>query len=141
MLRFLSKLQPWAIFLVRLVVGTSMAFHGYEKLIPPGGLHRDHPLAGFEYFAHFVVSLGLPLWLGYVSVLAEFVGGLFVIVGLLTRVAAFFISINMLVALFLVNVHKGYGSSEYTLALIAMALLLITTGSGKFALDRRPGLS
>ncbi len=138
--RFLSKLQPWAILLVRLVVGASMTFHGYQKLIPPGGLHRDHPLAGVAYFAHFVVSLGLPLWLGYVSVLAEFLGGLFLLLGFLTRLSAFFIAINMLVALFTVNMHKGYTSSEFTLALIVMALLLITTGSGKLALDRRLGV-
>lgn len=118
-----------------------MLIHGFEKMIPPGGLHRDHPLAGFDHFAAFTVTLGLPHWLGYVSVAAEFFGGLFLLLGLLTRFSALLIAINMIVALVNVNFHKGYAASEYTLALVAMATLLVLTGSGALALDRRFGLS
>ena len=99
MIRSLNKLQPWGLMLVRLALGVSMCFHGYEKLIPPGGLNRAHPLAGFDYFNHFVVSLGLPYWLGYVSVITEFVGGAFLVVGLLTRFWGLMIAGNMLVAI------------------------------------------
>lgn len=141
MIRSLSKLQPWALTLLRLVLGLSMLVHGWEKLIPPGGLHRSHPLAGMQSFTHFVATLGLPYWLGYVSVATEFLGGLGLLFGLLTRFFALLIAINMLVALWTVNLHHGYGSSEYTLALITMALLLVTTGSGALSLDRRLGLS
>ena len=140
MIRSLNRLQPWGIFLVRLILGVSMTFHGYEKLMP-NGLNLHHPLAGTEYFCQFVVHLGLPHWLGYVSVATEFLGGIFLIVGLLTRFAAFMVAGNMLVALVTVNVHKGYASSEYTLALIAMALLLVLTGSGAAAIDRRNGIA
>ena len=139
--RTLAKLQPWGLLLVRLAVGVSMTFHGFEKLIPPGGLQRAHPMAGFDYFARFVVSLGLPGWLAYLSILTEFLGGLLLVLGLLTRFCAFMIAGNMVVALVTVNLHKGYGGSEYTLALIAMALLLVTTGSGALALDRRFGIT
>ena len=141
MLRFLSKLQPWAITLVRLVLGASMAYHGYEKLIPPGGLHRNAPLAGFDYFNHFVVSLGLPFWLGYVSVVTELIGGICVLLGLLTRFWALMIAGNMMVAIFAVNRHHGFAGSEFSLSLVAMALLLVTTGSGALSLDRRLGIS
>jgi uncharacterized membrane protein YphA (DoxX/SURF4 family) len=34
MIRFLAKLQPWALTLLRLVVGVSMVVHGWEKVIP-----------------------------------------------------------------------------------------------------------
>ena len=141
MIRQLNKLQPWGLLLVRLALGASMTYHGFEKLIPPGGLHRSAPLAGAEYFAKFVVTLGMPVWLGYVSVATEFVGGLLLIFGLLTRFAAFMIAGNMLVALVAVNIHKGYAGSEYTLALIAMAVLLVLAGSGAAAVDRRLGIS
>ena len=141
MIRSLNKLQPWGLTLLRLALGASMFVHGWEKLIPPGGLHRAHPLAGIEYFNHFVVSLGLPYWLGYVSVAAEFVGGAFLLLGLLTRFWALMIAANMLVALWKVNLHHGYDGSEYTLALIVMALMLLVAGSGALSLDRRFGIS
>lgn len=141
MIRTLTKLQPWAVALLRLTLGVSMLVHGWEKLIPAGGLHRSHPLAGFDAFNHFVATLGLPYWLGYVSILTEFLGGLFLIFGLLTRFWAFMIFGNMLVALWTVDRHHGYDGSEYTLALIAMAFMLVVAGSGAVSLDRRLGIS
>jgi putative oxidoreductase len=141
MTRQLNRLQPWGIFLLRVVLGISMTYHGYQHLIPPGGLHRSNPLGGVDYFAQFVVSLGMPHWLGYVSVATEFIGGIFLILGFLTRFAAFMVAGNMIVALVKVNIHHGYSGSEYTLSLIAMAILLVLTGSGAAATDRRMGLS
>jgi putative oxidoreductase len=141
MIRSLSKLQPWALTLLRLVLGVSMCYHGWEKLIPAGGLSRAHPLAGVESFNRFVTTLGLPYWLGYVSVVTEFVGGSFLILGLLTRLSALLIAINMLVAIYSVNMRHGYASSEYSLALVSMAVMLVVAGSGALALDRRFGIS
>jgi putative oxidoreductase len=40
-----------------------------------------------------------------------------------------------------VDVHHGYSGSEYAVALAAMAILLVVTGSGRPALDRKIGLS
>jgi putative oxidoreductase len=134
-------MQPWALTLLRLTLGVSMLVHGWEKLIPSSGLHRAHPLAGVEAFTHFVSSLGLPYWLGYVSLVTEFVGGACLLLGLLTRFWAFFIAGNLVVALWKVNLHHGYGGSEYTLALITMALMLVVAGSGALSLDRRLGLA
>jgi putative oxidoreductase len=141
MIRFLNRLQPWALTLIRLVLGVSMLVHGWEKLIPAGGLHRSDPLAGVEAFNHYVVGLGLPYWLGYVSVATEFLGGLLLLLGLLTRFIGLLVAVNMLVALVQVNRHHGYSGSEYTLALIAMALMLLAAGSGAMSLDRRLGIS
>lgn len=141
MIRTLAKLQPWAVTFVRLLLGVSMVVHGWEKLIPAGGLHRTHPLAGFDTFNHFVAALGLPYWLGYVSIVTEFFGGLFLIFGLLTRFWAFMVLGNMLVALWTVNLRHGYGTSEYTLALISMAFLLVCAGSGALSMDRRLGIA
>lgn len=141
MIRMLNKLQPWGILFIRLALGSSMLHHGFQKLLPPGGLHAAHPLAGLEYFSTFVAMLGLPRWVGYVSVLTEFFGSVFVLSGLLTRLAAFIIAGNMVVALITIDRHKGYASLEYTLALISMAVLLVLTGAGTLALDRRLGIS
>jgi putative oxidoreductase len=141
MIRFLARLQPWAILLVRLTVGFSMVYHSWSKVYPADGLmhgYRHHTLlSSFEHFNQFVATLGLPRWLGYVSTVTEFLGGLCLLLGLLTRFWALLICTNMLVALAIVNVKHGYTGSEYSVALVAMAFLLFTTGSGAFSLDRK----
>jgi putative oxidoreductase len=123
-----------------MVLGVAMTLAGYEKLIPAGGLHRSHPLAGFDAYSHMIVTLGLPYWVGYVSLLTEFAGGLLLVLGLLTRCAAILVALNLLLLLIRVDLAQGYAASEHNIALFAMALLLFTTGSGALALDRRLGL-
>ncbi len=140
MIRTLARLQPTAICLVRLVLGLSMLIHGYEKIMPYG-FHTAHPLAGVESFCQHVASLGLPRQLGYVSVATEFFGGIFLLLGLLTRFSAFMVAGNMLVAIAFVTLRRGYSPSEYPLALLVIALLLVTTGAGSFSLDRRQGIA
>lgn len=141
MIRFLNRHQPWALTLVRLVLAVAMLLHGYDKVIPAGGLHRAHPLAGADAFAHFVVTLGLPHWLGYVSVATECLGGLFLLFGLLTRFWALLVTGNMLVALAMVDIHHGYSGSQYSLSLLVMAFMLVVAGSGAMSLDRKFGIS
>lgn len=137
----LNRLQPWGAFFLRLVLGAAMIYHGYSKVIPAGGFHGGNAFAALEHHSKFVASLGLPYWLGIVSALTEFLGGILVLLGLLTRFAAILISINMLVAVVMVNRHHGYAGSEYVLALLAIALMLSFYGSGACALDRKFGLS
>lgn len=116
-----------------------MVYHGWSKVIPSGGLHGDL-MAPLNHWARFVEGLGMPHWLGYASALTEFFGGIFLILGFLTRFCAFLVTLNMLVALFRLNIHKGYAGAEYSIALAAMAFLILLTGPGKAALDRRLGL-
>lgn len=140
MTRWLNKQQPVGIFVVRVVVGAALLYHGWSKVIPAGGLHGNHFVA-LDRFAHYVHTLGLPPWLGYVSAFTEFLGGIFLILGLLTRLCAFLVAVNMAVAIATVGIYKGFAGSELALLLGAMALLLLLTGSGAAALDRRLGLS
>lgn len=140
MTRWLNKHQPIGILLVRLMVGAALLYHGWPKVIPAGGLHGNHVVA-LDRFAHYVQTLGLPRWLGYVSAFTEFVGGLFLILGLLTRLCAFLVTVNMAVAVATVGIYKGFSGSELALLLGTMAFLLLLTGSGAAALDRRLGLS
>jgi putative oxidoreductase len=136
----LNNLQPWGAFLLRLILGIAMVTHGYSKVIPAHGLHGN-TFAALDHHSHFVVSLGLPYWLGYVSALTEFVGGFLLLFGLFTRFAAFMIACDMLVALLLVTRHHGYSGSEYPLALFVIALMLFFTGAGVLAADRRIGFA
>jgi putative oxidoreductase len=141
MSKWLNSLQPWGAFLLRLVLGVAMVYHGYGKVIPAGGFHGGNTFSALDHHGHYVVSLGLPYWLGYVSALTEFVGGLLVLFGLFTRFAAFMIAGNMLVALLLVNRHHGYSGSEYSLALFVIAIMLVFFGTGALALDRKIGFA
>lgn len=140
MSKSLNNLQPWGAFLMRLVLGVAMVSHGYGKVVP-GSLFHGNLLAPLEHSGHFVASLGVPAWLGYVSALTEFFGGILLLLGLLTRFAAFMVAVNMTFALVLVNRHHGYAGSEYSLALLVIALMLLFYGAGTMALDRRFGLS
>jgi len=128
--RYLDRLQPLALFVMRLALGAVMVAHGYHNVF--GGLHHH---------AQFVASLGLPAWLGYVSSFAEFLGGLLVLAGLFTRAAAFAIAIDMFVAIWKVHWHNGLLGApdrpgfEFPLALAALAFGLIFFGAGPIALD------
>jgi len=128
----LDRLQPWGAFVLRLALGLSMAVHGYEKVVPHNAT---------AHFAHYVVSLGMPYWLGVVSAYTEFLGGVLVLLGLLTRLAAALICTNMLVALITVGIHQGFGIYNYIFALVAIAFMLVVNGAGALGLDRRVGLS
>jgi putative oxidoreductase len=132
-LRYLDRLQPLALLVMRLALGVVMVVHGYHKVF--GGLHHH---------VQFVQSLGLPGWSAYLSAFAEFFGGLLVLIGLFTRAAAFAICVDMAVAIAKVHIHNGLtgnGGVEFPLALAALSFALIFLGSGPIALDhvRAPG--
>jgi putative oxidoreductase len=132
MTKWLNSLQPFGALLMRLGLGVSMAVHGYEKVIPHGALN---------HYAHYIASLGIPFWVGYISAYTEFAGGILLILGLLTRFAAALIAANMLVAFFYVGIHQGFGIYNYILALAALGIMLTFSGAGALALDRKVGFA
>ena len=126
-MRYLDRLQPLALLVMRLTAGIIMVVHGYHKVF--GGLHHH---------AQMVAGLGLPAWLGYVSAFTEFLGGLLVLAGFFTRVAAFAICINLAVAIWKIHWHNGLTADhgyEFPLALATLAFALIFFGAGPISLD------
>ena len=126
-MRYLDRLQPLALLIMRLSLGIIMVAHGYHKVF--GGLHHH---------AQMVAGLGLPAWLGYVSSFTEFLGGLLILVGLFTRFAAFAICIDLIVAIWKVHWHNGLTGDhgyEFPLAVATLAFALIFFGAGPIALD------
>ena len=93
---WLSRLEPWGVTLLRVVLGVALVYAGYGKVVPAHGF-GSHPLSAMESYTHVVANLGMPGWLGYVSALTEFAGGGLLVLGLLTRFAAFMAAGNMLV--------------------------------------------
>ena len=115
---------------------SSSALHGHPRL-----RQGRPPRRALTHHAHYVASLGLPYWLGYISAFTEFIGGILLILGLFTRLAAAFVAINMLVAFFTVGIHQGFGSYDYILAFAAIAIMLLFYGAGALALDRKIGFA
>ena len=132
-MRYLDRLQPLALLVMRLTVGAIFTVHGYHKVF--GGLHHH---------VQFVQSLGLPGWSAYLSAFAEFIGGLLILIGLFTRIAALAICIDMCVAIAKVHFQHGLtgnGGYEFPLCLATLAFALICFGGGPIAFDhiRAPG--
>lgn len=129
MFSWLDRFQSLGALVMRLVLGVIMVRHGYDKIIPSGALYN---------FSHFVSHMHLPMWLGYVAAFTEFFGGILLIIGLLTRVAAFMTAADMAVAIIKVHIHGGIigpNSFALPLALFAIALMLVFTGCGWLGLD------
>jgi putative oxidoreductase len=130
-LRYLDRLQPLGLLVLRLVLGAIMIAHGYVKIF-----------GGMQNFVHMVRGLGMPGWLAYFAAAAEFGGGILVVLGLITRFAAFAILIDMLVAIAKVHLRNGLTGQdgyEFPLALAAIAFALILFGAGPIALDHIRG--
>jgi putative oxidoreductase len=133
-LRSLDRLQPLGLLALRLVVGVIMIAHGYGKVFH-GGLAQH---------VHRVASLGLPGSLAYASAFAEFFGGIFLILGFLTRVFSLLILIDMAVAIWKVHWKSGMfakGGYEFPLTLATIAFALILFGAGPIAIDAILGRS
>jgi putative oxidoreductase len=126
-LRYLDRMQPLALLALRLTLGAIMIGHGWNKV--NGHLHE---------FAGYLASMGMPAWLGYVSAFVEFFGGILMLLGLVTRCAAFAILIDMTVAIVKVHWKHGFlgnGGYEFPLALWTIAFALMFFGAGSISLD------
>ena len=128
--------QQWATIPLRIALGVIFLSHGGQKLFGWLGGKGLEGTAGF-----FAGKLGLTpgiLW-ATLAGLAEFGGGLLVLLGLFTRLGALFIATVMLVAIF--TVHWGAffmpTGMEYAFSLFAAAVALLIAGGGKFSLDTR----
>jgi putative oxidoreductase len=125
-MRFLDKLQPLGLVAMRIALGAVMIVHGYPKVT---GIHNVEKFFG---------SIGLPWWSAYLSAGAEFFGGILIIIGLLTRPAAFARLIDMIVAIAKVHWKHGLvgeGNYQLPMTLAALSLALIFFGAGPIALD------
>ena len=117
------------LFWLRLLMGAGIAYHGSGAIF--GGM--------MPRFTQGVAQMGFPApgIFAWAAALSQFVGGLFVIIGFLTRPAAFFVFFTMTVAAFIKHSVDPFNVKELALAYWAMAGALILTGPGKFSIDRQ----
>jgi len=126
-LNTLNRLQPFALLVLRVVLGAVMIAHGYKKVF--GGFHGHH---------EFVASLGIPAWMAYLSTGTEFFGGIAIVLGVFPRFFSLAFLIEMAVVIWKVHFKNGFtgqGGYEFPLALAAMAFALICYGGGPFGFN------
>lgn len=126
----MSAYSGFAPLVLRVATGAVFAMHGYQKF--SGGL---------EGVTGFLTSLGFPIPAVFAVILiaVELVGGIALILGVATRLAAKLSAIVAIVALFTVHASKGFfisdGGYEFIMLLFAASVSLMITGPGRWALD------
>ena len=140
---------------IRITTGVIFAAHGYAKLF--GGEGKTvHPQAqqylgegfaqavargGPSNFARGLERMGVPAprFMAFVVGGTEFVGGLMLVFGLLTRLAALGLAVNMLFAIKLAHWKQGLiGSASgymYALSMLGSMLGLLFLGAGAVSAD------
>ncbi len=125
---------------VRLALGVVFFAHGAQKLLGWFGGYGFTGTMGF-----FTGVLHIPAIFAFLAIAAEFFGGLGLIFGFLTRIAAVGVLSNMIVAIALVHrqfgffmnwtgTQKGEGY-EYHLVILSVTVLLIIRGAGAVSLS------
>ena len=125
-----TKLIGLGILFLRCMTGVVMFAGGAGKALAWfGGF-------GIETTIGYYKMSGISLPLTYISVYTEFIGGFLLIIGLLTRPAAFAIMVNMFVATWL-TMPKGFlvGGASYPFSLTVSALIILLTGPMQYSID------
>ncbi|MGZ3774262.1 MAG: DoxX family protein [Pseudobdellovibrionaceae bacterium] len=140
--RIIATNNDFALTILRITLGIVMFPHGAQKMLGWFGG------PGFGATMNlFTDKLGVPAFFAVLAILAEFAGSLGLILGLLTRIAAFGIAVVMIVAVLMVNASNGLFMNwagnqkgegfEFHLLAIAISLAILFDGGGAFSLDKK----
>lgn len=127
--------------ILRMVLGVIFFAHGAQKMLGWFGGYGFSGTMGF-----FTSVMHIPALFAFLAIAAEFFGGLGLILGFLTRIAALGIFANMVVAIAMVHRHVGFFMNwtgaqkgegyEYHLLVLAITAFLMIRGAGAFSIDR-----
>ena len=136
MAQLLSSNAGFSSLALRIPIGIIFMAHGAQKLFSWFGGY------GLEGTGQFFESIGLApgVAMAFLAGSAEFFGGLFILLGLLTRPSALVLAFTMLIAIVSVHLQNGLfmsnGGYEFGLALLAASVSLMLSGSGRIAVDK-----
>jgi putative oxidoreductase len=124
-------LMTFGPLIIRVVLGPLFIINGWPKLV------------NLEQTQGFFDMMGLPADLALLIGVLEVVGGLFLILGLLTRIVALLFAIEMISAFIIVNISnvvvlpEGYelGLLSIPILFMAISISLMLTGPGRFSIE------
>ncbi|MBW0435647.1 DoxX family protein [Leptospira yasudae] len=115
-----------AALLLRLIFGGLFIYHGYPKLV------------GFDQILPMfpdLIGIGSKTSLILV-VFAEFFCGIFIVIGLLTRLSVIPIFITMFVAFFIAHAQDPFQAKNLPFVYLLLSFVVFVLGSGKFSVDK-----
>ena len=129
-----------SLLVLRLLLGIVFLPHGMQKLAGWFGGYGINGTMGY-----LTGTLGIPVVFAFLAIMAEGLGWMGLITGLLTRLAAFGIAVNMSVAVFLLHFQNGFFMNwngtqkgegyEFHILVLAIAIALMIRGGGKWSID------
>ena len=138
--KLIATSNDTAITILRLVLGVVFFAHGAQKMLGWFGGYGFTGTMGF-----FTGMMHIPAPFAFLAIAAEFFGGLGLIFGFLTRIAAFGVFSNMVVAVAMVHSHVGFFMNwtgaqkgegyEYHLLALAVTVFLMIRGAGAASID------
>ncbi len=129
----LIKYKNTALLLIRIGIGIMFVLHGYPKII--GGVEKWESLG--ENMKYVGIEFMPVLW-GFLAAFAEFVGGIFLILGFAFRPACLFLLITMIVAA-IMHIQEGDGimGASHAIEDGVIFLGLLFLGPGKYSIDKK----
>lgn len=121
-----TKLHDITHFGIRAAIGAIFIYHGVAKF-------------NNQEFLGALSAWGLAPELALPVALAESIGGILLVLGLLTRISSSILAVDMLGAIFVVKKLKsfsGQGGWEFDLILLAALLVIIVTGPGRVSVSQ-----
>jgi putative oxidoreductase len=120
-----EKLAQYGPLPLRILAGISFIIHGLPKL---------SNIAGTEHF--FSSMIGLPAAMALPIGLLEVIGGIALLVGILTRLASIMFIMEMIGSTITAKLSKGFvGGYELDLLLMAISISLLLTGPGRISIE------
>ena len=131
-LSFLSSFSDFGLLVMRTGLGLMMIVHGWPKLA--AGAEKWEKLGGA--MTHIGVDVAPQFW-GFMASMTEVFGGLFLILGFLTRLSSAMLTFVMLIAVLMhFGEGHGLGSAGHAIELGVVFLGLMFVGAGKYAIDK-----
>jgi putative oxidoreductase len=135
-----STHNSFAPLFLRLALGIMIFPHGAQKLL---GCFGGYGYAGTMQY--FTGSLHIPWILALLAILIEFFGGLLLVIGLWTRIAAFLVGLELVIAMCMEHAQNGFFMNwsgqqkgegiEFFILVAGIALALILKGGGAWSVD------